>query len=208
MIAIVDYGMGNLHSVSKAFETIGEEVIITNKKADLEKAEGIVLPGVGAFGKGIENLKKYDLIEVLDKEILIKKKPLLGICLGMQLLAEESEEFGKHKGLGWIPAKIRRFNLKNQSLRVPHVGWNNINLIQNSVLFKNIKNETNFYFVHSYFMDCQDHAKIIAECDYGERFTAAVQKENIFGIQFHPEKSQSAGLKVLENFVNYIKQNK
>ncbi len=207
MIAIIDYEMGNVHSVLKAFETTGEEVLISHKKEDLQRAEAIILPGVGAFGVGMENLRKLGLVDVLYTEVIIKKKPFLGICLGMQLLAEESEEFGKHLGLGWIPAKIKKFNFPFSSLRVPHVGWNNLFLKKENPLFNNFKGSPDFYFVHSYFMDCRQSEAVIARCDYGGLFTAAVQKENIFGVQFHPEKSQKAGLAVIKNFVGYVKNN-
>lgn len=195
--------MGNVHSVLKAFETTGEEVLISRRNEDLQRAEAIILPGVGAFGRGMENLKKFGLIEGLYEEVIIKKKPFLGICLGMQLLAEESEEFGRHPGLGWIPARVRRFNLS--SLNVPHMGWNNLVIEKENLLFKNLKNSPEVYFVHSYFVDCREPDSVIARCDYGGPFTAAVQKENIFGVQFHPEKSQKVGLRIIKNFVEYVK---
>lgn len=207
MIVIIDYGMGNLHSVSKAFEISGEEILVSNKKEDIKKADAIVLPGVGAFGEGIANLKKYDLIKTLNEEVLDKKKPFLGICLGMQLLAKESEEFGNHSGLGWIPANIRKFSFDDKSCRIPHVGWSDIIIKKENPLLRDLGNYPTFYFVHSYYMACEDSNNVIAECDYGGLFTAAVQKDNIFGTQFHPEKSQDGGLKIIENFVNYIKGN-
>lgn len=207
MILVIDYHMGNVHSVLKALETTGEEIMLSNKKEDLKKADAIVLPGVGAFGVGMDNLKKLDLIGALSEEILIKKKPFLGICLGMQLLAKESEEFGRHQGLGWLSVQVKKFNFPQSSLRVPHIGWNNLLIEKNSPLFKGLKNSPDFYFVHSYFMDCNEPEIVIARCDYGGPFAAAVQKENIFGVQFHPEKSQRTGLKVIENFVDYVKQN-
>ncbi len=206
MILVIDYHMGNVHSVLKALETTGEEVLLSNKKEDLQQTEAIVLPGVGAFGVGISNLKKLDLIGTLNEEVLVKKKPFLGICLGMQLLAEESEEFGKHQGLGWVPARVKKFNFPQSSLRVPHMGWNNLLIEKENLLFRGLKNHPDFYFVHSYFMDCDDPETVIARCDYGGPFAAAVQKENIFGVQFHPEKSQRTGLKVIENFVDYVKK--
>lgn len=208
MILIINYGMGNLHSVLKAFEAIGEEAVISNQADDIQKADALVLPGVGAFGKGMENLRQLGLIEVLGQEVMVKKKPLLGICLGMQLLAKESEEFGIHQGLGWIDARIKKFRF-GEPLRIPHVGWNSIFIKkENCHLFKNIKKEADFYFVHSYFMECQNKEEVVAECDYGGLFAAAVQRDNIFGLQFHPEKSQNAGLRVLANFTEYIKNKK
>ncbi len=206
MILVIDYNMGNVHSVLKALETTGEDVLLSNRKEDLQRAEAIVLPGVGAFGVGISNLKKLDLIGTLNEEVLAKKKPFLGICLGMQLLAEESEEFGKHQGLGWIPARVKKFDFSPHPMRVPHVGWNNLLIEKEDPLFRGLKNYPDFYFVHSYFMDCDEPETVIAKCDYGRPFAAAVQKENIFGVQFHPEKSQRAGLTVIKNFVDYVKQ--
>lgn len=198
--------MGNVHSVFKSFETTGEEVLISHKKEDLQKAEAIILPGVGAFGVGMKNLHKLELIDGLREEVIKKKKPFLGICLGMQLLAEESEEFGKHQGLGWISAKVKKFDFPTSFLRVPHVGWNTLLIERENLLFKSLKKSPDFYFVHSYFMDCYDPENVIAKCDYGGLFTAAVQEGNIFGVQFHPEKSQNSGLRVVQNFVDYVKQ--
>ncbi len=208
MIAIIDYNMGNVHSVLKAFETTGEEILISHKKEDLERAEAIILPGVGAFGVGMDNLKKAGLIESLNEEVVKKKKPFLGICLGMQLLAEGSEEFSWHEGLRWIPARVKKFNFSSSSLRIPHVGWNDLVINEENILFKNLKSSPDFYFVHNYFMDCRESKMIIAKCDYGGLFTAAVQKDNIFGVQFHPEKSQKTGLKVIENFLEHVKKTK
>jgi len=202
MLAVIDYKMGNIRSVAKAFELLGADVIITSKAGDIEKAERLVLPGVGAFSDGMRNLKELNLINILNKEIVNNKKPFLGICLGMQLLAKESEEFGRHEGLGWVDAEIKGFKFENNKLKVPHGGWNNSNIKKPNDLFGGIKNSAEFYFVHSYYMFCKEEI-ITADCDYGIRFAAAIRQDNIFATQFHPEKSQTTGLKLLNNFLNW-----
>ncbi len=207
MIIIVDYGMGNLHSVHKAFELMGADVTLSSRKEDLENASGIVLPGVGAFGQGMHNLAKLDLIDTIKEQILIKNKPFLGICLGMQLLATKSEEFGNHQGLNIIPTTITKFP-SSDDLRIPHVGWNNITIIKDNPLLQGIKQDTDVYFVHSFCMKANDENFPIATCTYGDTFTAALQKGNIFGTQFHPEKSQDTGLQIIENFASYVNEQK
>lgn len=203
MLVIVDYEMGNVRSVAKAFEMLGANVLISNKVDDIRKADHLVLPGVGAFGDGMKQLKKLGLIDVLTEEVLEKKKPFLGICLGMQLLAKDSQEFGQHKGLGWLDASVKAFDLKDKKLKVPHVGWNNIKLLKDHPLFKGLKQGSAFYFVHSYHMICENDEIVAATCDYGYDFDAIVAQDNIFATQFHPEKSQAVGLKMLENFINW-----
>ena len=202
-IAIIDYGMGNLRSVQKAFEKIGVKATITNDKKEIQNASKIILPGVGAFKDAMANLNELELISILNEEVLEKKKPFLGICLGMQLVAKTSEEFGLTNGLGWIDAKIVRF--PKSELKVPHVGWNDINFTKESLLFENIPNNKDFYFVHSYYFDNQDKECVIATCKYGIDFTCSIQKENIFSTQFHPEKSQTYGLQILKNFASLKK---
>lgn len=204
MVIIIDYGMGNLFSVKNALEAIGTEVVISKNPEDLKKADRIILPGVGAFPDGMKNLKELGIIPALEEEVLKKKKPFLGICLGMQLLAEEGEEGGFHKGLGWISGRVRRFQIDENKFRVPHVGWDDVNSIGAAILFKDVLPQI-FYFVHSYFMVLENPKALAATCDYGEKFTAAVEQGNIFGVQFHPEKSQKSGLAVLRNFLNYAK---
>lgn len=203
VVAIIDYGMGNVRSVAKAFEMLGAEVLITDKKNDLQKADLLVLPGVGAFGEGMANLKKRGLIEILNQEVLKKEKPILGICLGMQLLAKSSEEFGKHRGLGWLDAEVKKFDAKKIKMKIPHVGWNDVRMETDCPLFKGVRQDAAFYFVHSYYMVCKTKDCVAAVCNYGMNFTAAVWKENIFATQFHPEKSQNFGLKILKNFLEY-----
>ena len=202
-IVIINYGMGNLRSVQKAFEKIGFDAVISNEHDTIKNADKIVLPGVGAFADAMKNLNDLGLVELLNEEILTKKKPFLGICLGMQLIAKESEEFGETKGLGWLDAKIVKF--VQSDLKIPHVGWNEINLEKKSLLFKNIPDKKDFYFVHSYYFKA-DKKYCIASCDYGINFICAVQKENIFATQFHPEKSQTYGLEILKNFASLSKE--
>jgi len=203
MIAIIDYDMGNVKSVYNAIEYIGHDSIITSDAREIDKADRIILPGVGAFGDAMNNLKKRGLVEILNKQVLEKKKPILGICLGLQLMAKSSEEHGIHRGLGWLDAEVVKFRLEKTGLKVPHVGWNNVE-VKDPILFKGLAGEQiNFYFVHSFHIVCNDKKNITATCRYGIEFTSAIHKENIFATQFHPEKSQDSGLKVLENFINY-----
>lgn len=203
-IVIIDYGMGNLRSVQKAFENVGFPATITRDHALIKEATHIVLPGVGAFGDAMKNLNSLGLSELLHSEILEHKKFFLGICLGMQLIAQKSYEFGEHEGLGWIEdAKVIRF--EESSLKIPHVGWNEMNFRHPSILFKEIPDHSNFYFVHSYYFEApQTYA--IGACDYGHSFICAIQKENIFATQFHPEKSQTHGLAIIKNFAKLTKE--
>jgi len=201
MIVVVDYGMGNLHSIAKALECVGGNVLVSGKGEDIKKADKIVLPGVGAFRDGVANLKKRGLDKILISEVE-KKKPLLGICLGMQLLANKSYEFGEYEGLSLIDSEVKKFNESIQ-LRVPHMGWNNIEILKDHVLLKGVKNNSDFYFVHSYFMECKNNEDVFAECSYGNNFPVIVAKDNIFITQFHPEKSQKNGLKILKNFADW-----
>lgn len=200
MIAIIDYGMGNLFSVENAVKTMGFKVVVSNKADDIAAADKIILPGVGAFPDGMKNLKDLGIDKVLSEEILKKKKPLLGICLGMQLLASLGEEHEIVRGLGFIEGTVKKFNIINKKFRIPHIGWNDVSFKKESPLFKNIKTPI-FYFDHSYCFVPKDDSVIIATCDHGEVFAAAIQKENIFGVQFHPEKSQREGLNLLNSFL-------
>lgn len=203
MIVVIDCGISNLHSIAKALEIVGGDVRISNKKRDIENASKIVLPGVGAFGKAMAGLKNLDLIDPLNKEVLEKGKPYLGICLGMQVLAKEGTEYGINQGLGWINASVKLLSFKNDDLRIPHMGWDDIYIKSDSSLLVGLDRVSTFYFVHSYYMDCQNRDIIVAECDYGGRFPAAILQNNIFAVQFHPEKSQKVGLRLLENFINW-----
>ena len=201
MIAIVDYGMGNLHSVSKALETVGASVTVTSKADDIRRADKIVLPGVGSFAQGMAHLKSLHLIDALNEQVIGKRKPFLGICLGLQLAAEEGEEHGPTQGLGWLKGKVIRLNAADRSVKVPHMGWNDVEVVSEQPLFTNIKNLTSFYFVHSYHFVVEEPDCVAARCEHGITFTAAISKGNIHLVQFHPEKSQSVGLQVLENFL-------
>ncbi|ACL02339.1 imidazole glycerol phosphate synthase, glutamine amidotransferase subunit [Desulfatibacillum aliphaticivorans] len=203
MIGIVDHGMGNLLSVFNAFEYMGADVELCGDPRDLEDADKIVLPGVGAFPDCMKNLKELGFQEVLNRLVLEEKRPVLGICLGMQVMAEWGEEFGEHQGLGWIPGRVVRIRPEDPGLKVPHVGWNNIRYSSDSPLLKGLPESPDFYFVHSFHMECTDPAHVDAWCDYGGRVTAAVRRDNIFATQFHPEKSQDFGLKIIENFLSW-----
>jgi glutamine amidotransferase len=198
MIAIVDYGMGNLRSVSKAFEAAGHQAVVTRDKRVINNASHVVLPGVGAFGDCMANLERFELAEAI-RSTIQSGKPFLGICLGLQLLFTESEEFGVHKGLGLIPGKVRRFAL-DPALKVPHMGWNQVNLERPCPLFEGIADGSNWYFVHSYFVDPTDRAVSATTTTYGIPFVSAIWSENIVACQFHPEKSQSVGLRLVKNF--------
>lgn len=200
MIVIIDYDMGNVGSVKNALRFLGAEVMVSRAPEDIKKAMHIILPGVGAFGDGIKKLNEFNLPNILQEEVLDKKKPFLGICLGMQMLAESGEEGGIHKGLGWIKGNTRRFRINEDKFRLPHVGWNDVISQGRATLFREITTPT-FYFVHSYFLEPSEENVVAAVCDYGETFSAAIEKDNIFGVQFHPEKSQKDGLALLRNFL-------
>jgi glutamine amidotransferase len=202
VIAVIDYGMGNLRSVSKALEFVGAEVVVTDSPKKLKEAAGLVLPGVGAFRDAVRNLKKKGLWEAIVEEVE-KGKPFLGICLGLQLLFEKSYEFGETEGFGFIKGKVVRFELPKE-FKIPHMGWNQVHVKKESELFKDIRDGEYFYFVHSYYVKPQEESVKLTETDYGICFTSAVEKDNIFATQFHPEKSQRAGLKLLENFCRIV----
>lgn len=203
MIAIIDYDMGNLRSVEKAFEKVGASALITRDPKVIADASHVVLPGVGAFRDCMKNLDGYGLIDPIIKAV-DSGKPFLGICLGLQLLFEESAEFGIHRGLGVIKGKVVRFpaGLKSDGdeLKVPHMGWNEIKIEKDSELLKDIKDGSFFYFVHSYYAVPDEPGVALTTTGYGVEFTSGVSKGNIMACQFHPEKSQKAGLKVLKNF--------
>ncbi len=201
MIAIIDYGLGNLTSVLNAFERMDIPAKITNVLEEIRAADRIILPGVGAFGEGMENLRRLNMIGALREEVLIKKKPFLGICLGMQLLFQKGFEGGEFDGLGWIEGKVVKF--ESGELRIPHVGWNDVQCNLSSPLLSGGRETQTFYFVHSYYVLPADKGIIIGRCNYGLEFCAILQKENIFGVQFHPEKSQQEGLGILRKFASY-----
>ena len=201
MIAIVDYNMGNLASVQNAFSKLGEETVVVSDPSEFKKYDKLVLPGVGAFGDAMEHLRERDMIDSLI-EYAASGKYILGICLGMQLLFESSDEFGKHKGLGLIKGHVSRFDESkfSEPLKVPHMGWNRM-FTTNHPLFKNLDEEHYLYFVHTFHVSCTDENDIIGKTNYGYEFTSAVSHNNIMGIQPHPEKSHENGLKILENFI-------
>jgi len=200
MLAVIDYGAGNLRSVIHALNHLGvENKRLVHTPADLDGADKIILPGVGAFGAGMEQLHKQRLVTPLKKAVLAGT-PYLGICLGMQFLFERSDEMGDHAGLGLLPGHVTRFP-HDLGLKVPHMGWNQLQQKRSSSLLQDIGAASSAYFVHSYYCDPADPADIVATVDYGIAFTAVVQRDNIFGVQFHPEKSQRTGLQLLKNFL-------
>lgn len=203
---IVDYGVGNLRSVQRAFERIGVNATISDQSDDVLTADALLLPGVGAFADAVERLRTNGLGEALVEAAGERGTPLLGICLGMQLLAESSEENGHHAGLGLIPGNVCQLPAIDQGLPLPHIGWNEVRPTENSTLFADIPSSADFYFVHSYYFRCRDAEMIGAACSYGVEFSCAVQHKNILGVQFHPEKSQIFGRQVLENFVRQAAQ--
>lgn len=200
MIAVVDYGMGNLRSVSKAFQTQGYEVVVTRDPDKIENASGLVLPGVGAFGDCVRNLNESGLTDTI-KEYINSGRPFLGICLGLQVLFEQSEESPGAKGFGLIKGKVVRFpDFSKEGLKVPHMGWNRISIRKESGVLKDIPEGSRFYFVHSYYPKPDDDEVTAVKTDYGLEFTSAVQVGNVFASQFHPEKSSYLGLRILRNF--------
>lgn len=200
---IIDYGVGNLKSVFNAFAAVGYPAIICKDPSKLHKADRVVLPGVGAFGDGIRNINTVGWREVLEKEVIKKQKPFLGFCLGMQLLASWGFEHGKHEGLGWIKGSVQKLKIpKKSGLRIPHIGWNNVRYVKRDGLYKNMDKDLSFYFVHSYIL-IPDNKKIVsALCNYGSDFVASIEYNNISATQYHPEKSHSAGLSVIRNFIS------
>jgi len=207
MIAIIDYGMGNLKSVQKAFEAVGADVLVTNNEQHINNAKKIVLPGVGAFGDAVLNLKKLRILECIKNNIK-SGKFFLGLCLGMQLLFEKSKESPKEKGLGIFDGEVIGFNFKgnnNSSLKIPHIGWNQIKKtyqcdIKNDIL-SDVNDDSFVYFVHSFYVALEDTKIAYTTTQYGVSFTSSIAKENVFGFQFHPEKSQGVGLKIIKKFV-------
>lgn len=202
MIVVIDYGMGNTGSVMNALDFLAVPSRLSREPGDLAAASHLILPGVGAFTDGMNNLKRFGLISVLKREVLEKRKPLLGICLGLQLLADRGEEGEPCDGLGFVKGVVRRFRVDSARFRIPHIGWNDVVVKKDALLFRDIASPT-FYFVHSFFLEPRDSSVVAATCMYGEEFTAAVEKENLFGTQFHPEKSQKNGLSLLQSFINH-----
>lgn len=203
MIVILDYGMGNLHSILKAFKRIGVDAMVSSRIEDIEKATKFILPGVGHFKKGMENLRKLGFVDILNKKVIQDKTPLLGICLGMQLLTKHSEE-GDAKGLGWFDAETIKLNFPDPKFKIPHMGWDTLNIKKQNTIFSDVEEDALFYFVHSFHVKCNDPENILSTTTYGLEFVSAIQKENILGMQFHPEKSHKNGLQILKNFAGKI----
>ena len=199
MIAIIDYGAGNLHSVKNALDFLGADNIVTGNKEEILSADKVILPGVGAFGDAMKCLEERGLVETV-KAVAENGKPFLGICLGLHLLFEESEESPNVKGLGIFKGKIVKIP-DNRSLKIPHMGWNNIRITKDSKILKNIGNEPYVYFVHSYYVEAEDESVVSAYTEYGQRLDIAVEQGNVFATQFHPEKSGDTGMEILKNFI-------
>ena len=199
-ICILDYKSGNVGSVFNIIKYMGYNCKISNEEKDLEDASHIILPGVGSFKKSMKKIKENIPIKKLEEQILKKKKPFLGICVGMQVLAEKGNEFGIENGLGWIEGEVNI--LKTENLPLPHICWNSINIKNKSELTKNLEGINDFYFVHSYKFDVKNEDEINARTEYGENFCSIVNKDKIYGVQFHPEKSQKSGIQLLNNFMN------
>lgn len=197
MIAITDYGAGNLHSVKNALDYLGAKSIITGDADKIAAADKVILPGVGAFGDAMESLRKSGLDAVI-KDTAKSGKPLLGICLGLQLMFQKSEESPNVEGLGIFDGKIVK--IPDRGLKIPHIGWNDLEIVKNSRILKNLGDKPYVYFVHSYYLNADDESVVSAYTNYGEKLAIAVEKDNVFAVQFHPEKSGDTGLTILKNF--------
>jgi len=198
-VAIVDYGMGNIKSIISALKYLNvEEIVLSNKFNDIKSADKLILPGVGSFSKAMKNIKQLNLDKILYQAVVKERKPILGICLGMQLMSQSSEEGGFSDGLKFIDSNVKKFNLKN--LKVPHVGFNQVEFHKDYKLYKGLDNLSDFYFTHSYQMQSDQNINQ-SLCEYGDKFIVSYEVENITGVQFHPELSQTNGLKLLENFI-------
>jgi len=196
-VCVLDYGSGNVASVYNLLNRLSYDVKISNSSSDIKNSSHLILPGVGAFGASIEKIRTKIEIGLLEDEVKNKKKPFLGICIGMQILADKGFEFGEHDGLGWIEGTVKKLKAKV----LPHIGWNNIQIKRQTPIFLNLKNMDDFYFVNSYAFNVKDKNLIISETNYENTFCSAVQKDNIFGVQFHPEKSQKTGQQLIHNFL-------
>ena len=202
MITIVDYGMGNLGSIRNMLHRLGIEAVVTSRHDEIRLADKLILPGVGSFDEAVKNLRKLDLISPLNDKVQGAKTPVLGICLGMQLMANDSEE-GVLPGLGWVDAHTRKilFSHSSTTFKIPHMGWNTVDIKRKSPLFNDPPGEQRFYFVHSYAVACNNHEDVVATTNYGYDFVSVLQRDNVLGVQFHPEKSHQYGMRLLKNFV-------
>lgn len=200
-VAIINYGLGNLGSVRNMLKKVGcNNVVIANKEEELIDADKLILPGVGAFDQGMKSLTDSGLIPVLNKMVLEEKKPVLGICLGAQLMCKSSEE-GNLSGLGWFNAEVKKFSFEDKKLKIPHMGWNEVHPKKSHLIIDNLERPSRFYFVHSYYIQANDPSDVLLTCNYGNSFCAALQNENKVGMQFHPEKSHKYGMQVFSNFI-------
>lgn len=204
MLTVVNYDLGNMRSICSALDYIGINYRCTSDLSVIKGANGLILPGVGSFPDGMNNLRRLGLIDALDYLALNKRIPVLGICLGFQLMARKGNEFKSETGLGWIDASVEKLKTIGREVRIPHVGWNDCSYVKNSSLFYGIPEGGLFYFTHSYYVECHDQADVAAVSIHGQQFTAAVQKLNIYGTQFHPEKSQLHGISLLRNFCKIV----
>ncbi len=202
MICILDYGSGNVRSVFTLLNSLKVSVVVSNKKEDILTASHLILPGVGAFGAAMEKIRHLIPLAVLEEAVRVKRTPFLGICVGMQVLADKGYEFGEHHGLGWIPGVVRKMEVGEFPL--PHIGWNNIEKEREHPLLHGLGEREDFYFVHSFAFSGVPAKSVIARTDYGGKFISVVAQDNIFGVQFHPEKSQRAGARLLKNFLALV----
>lgn len=201
MLVIVDYGMGNLFSVKNMIKYLGHDSTISGDKQVISQADRLILPGVGNFGSAMQIIRESGMQDILNQKVLVDKVPILGICLGMQLLTEYSEE-GDCEGLGWIPGDVTRFRFPDEKeYKVPHMGWDYIHMEHDSELMRDVVKDSRYYFVHSYYVTCKNRANAIATTEYGVKFDSIIQKDNVVGTQFHPEKSHKFGMKILQNFL-------
>jgi imidazole glycerol-phosphate synthase subunit HisH len=199
IVCILDYGSGNVKSVYNLISYLGYNVKVSNEINNIKSSTHLILPGVGSFGSAMKKIKSKIPLADLNFEVIQKKKPFLGICVGMQVLVDKGYEYGEHNGLGWLPGSVNK--IKTNSYPTLHIGWNNINIKKDSILYQGLEDINDFYFVHSYAINT-DETFIISDTDYGNKFCSSVQKDNIFGVQFHPEKSQRAGQKLIHNFLS------
>lgn len=203
-VVLIDYGAGNLHSVEKAFRHVGadHDIVVTSDAAAIANADRVVLPGVGAFADCMRGLKAVDgLYDALHEAVRERQRPFFGICVGMQMMLEEGREHGNHKGLGWIRGAVEAITPSDASLKIPHMGWNDLHLNASHPMLDGLTNGDHAYFVHSYHARCTDAQDVLVTVDYGEKLTAAIARDNLFGTQFHPEKSQKTGLALIRNFL-------